>query len=112
MTSTEITAYINEKLPDNQRITAETLRIVLNTISLDILSTNSGTNVLPEQFGYSWIKGDGNSDLEDIEEGDELDGVGTLYPGYRVRLYVHTIPVNQGNPNLTCGVIYSYKIPN
>jgi len=50
-----------------------------------------------KKYGYDWIKGSGNTGTE-IQVGDELKRVGTLFPGYWVHLYVKSVPIDGDNP--------------
>lgn len=51
--------------------------------------------------GYRWYKGDGNTDLAEYEVGDEISGVGTLFPGYKIDGYINTAPMTDKNQHIT-----------
>jgi hypothetical protein len=51
--------------------------------------------------GYRWHKGEGNSDLDEYEVGDEISGVGTLWPGYKIEGYINTAPMTDKNQHIT-----------
>lgn len=50
--------------------------------------------------GYRWYKGDGNEDLDEYEAGDEIYGVGTLFPGYHIGGYIKTSPMTDKNQHI------------
>jgi hypothetical protein len=58
--------------------------------------------------GYRWIKGDGNSSTTAYEIGDEIIGVGTLYPGYIIHGYIKAAPSGT-DPNAYVAILSSVK---
>ncbi len=64
-------------------------------ISIDDLATligQAGASGSLRKNGYRWIKGDGNVSLTNYEEGDEIIGEGTLYPGFVIHGYIKATP--------------------
>lgn len=100
----QIIDYIKTNLPDNQRLTAESLRDVLVEMTESIGSIAGDSGV--KKYGYQWIKGQGNVGI-DIEVGDELKRVGTLYPGYWVHLLVYSIPIDEVTPSNSVKILIS-----
>lgn len=66
------------------------------------LSSGNGET---KPYGYDWIKGQGNGDDENLEVGDELKRIGTLFPGYWVHLYIKSLPIDGDNPLNNVNVI-------
>ena len=58
--------------------------------------------------GYRWHKGEGNTDLAEYEEADEIEGVGAFWPGYRVKGYIKTVPMTDPDQHII--LISSVKI--
>lgn len=114
LTAQELIDIIEENLPDNQAIPIAQLRAVLETIVNNTsLAISEVGGILPLKFGMTWIKGKGNVDLGELEEGDELEGVGDLYgDGYWTRVRIHTLPVDEVDPDNSVTVLIGAPIPS
>lgn len=77
----------------------------IDELATKVQLTEAALNILPKKYGYEWIKGSANVDLINLEVGDELKRVGTLFPGYWVHLYIKSLPIDTGNPLANVAII-------
>jgi len=77
-------------------------------IDIQDLATFLGTG-LSTKDGYDWRKNSGNATNE-YQQGETIEGVGTLYPGYYIKGYFLSTPGAGNDPKPHLKILISEKI--